>query len=131
MRRIDLSNSFHPVPKPKDKKTRQNQKNVQIKKKSKKLVKKERDRYSILQEDDTKCFLCGRQIKLDKHEAFGGSNRQKSMEWGLVYYLCRKCHSKADTDETIKKYLHDYAKRIFIKIYTKSKFLKEFGKNFL
>ena len=61
-----------------------------IKKKTNKLRKLENNRFSILQEDKTKCFLCERKLKLDKHEAFGGSNRQKSMQWGLVYYLCRK-----------------------------------------
>ena len=68
---------------------------------------------------------------MDKHEAFGGSNRQKSMVWGLVYYLCRKCHQKADTDKTIRNYLHDFARQKFVKKYDKEKFLKEFGKNYL
>jgi len=124
----DLSNSFNPYPKTIQKKTETRQK---IKQKSSKLAKKERNRFSILQEDDTKCFLCCKQYKkLDKHEAFGGSNRQKSMEWGLVYYLCRKCHQKADLEEITRKYLHDYARQRFIKKYSKEQFLKEFGKNY-
>lgn len=123
----DLSNSFNPYPKIKVEKKKQTTK---IKQKSSKLAKKERNRFSILQKDNTKCFICGKQIKLDKHEAFGGSNRQKSMEWGLVYYLCRKCHQKADTDETIIDYLHDFARQKFIREYDEEKFLKEFGKNF-
>lgn len=65
---------------------------------------------------------------MDKHEALGGSNRQKSMQWGLVYYLCRKCHSKADLDKDIKQYLHDYARNKFIEIYSEELFLKEFKK---
>lgn len=124
----DLSNSFNPYPKIEKKKKENKQK---IKQKSNKLAKKERNRFSILQEDDTKCFVCGRQTKLDKHEAFGGANRQKSMQHGLVYYLCRKCHQKADLDEITRKYLHDYARQRFIKKYDKEKFLKEFGKNYL
>ena len=124
----DLSNSFNPYPKIQQKKKENKQK---IKQKSNKLAKKERSRFSILQENDTKCFVCGRQLKkLDKHEAFGGANRQKSMHHGLVYYLCRKCHQKADLDEITRKYLHDYARQIFIKKYDKEKFLKEFGKNY-
>ena len=125
----DLSNSFNPYPKIMQKKKENKQK---IKQKSNKLAKKERNRFSILQEDNTKCFVCGRQLKkLDKHEAFGGANRQKSMQHGLVYYLCRKCHQKADLDEITRKYLHDYARQRFIKKYDKEKFLKEFGKNYL
>lgn len=104
----DLSNSFNPYPKLKEKKTKRA--NGQIKQKSNKLAKKERNRFSILQQKK-ECFLCGSRKELDKHEAFGGSNRQKSMEWGLVYYLCRKCHGKADLDKSTRKYLHDFAKR--------------------
>lgn len=104
----DLSNSFNPYPKPTKKVKKETTK---IKQKSNKLAKKERDRFSILQEENGKCFVCGKQKKTDKHEAFGGSNRQKSMEWGLIYYLCRACHQKADVDEVTRKMLHDFAKR--------------------
>jgi uncharacterized protein YlaI len=132
----DLSKSFNPVPK-----TGQNNKKStaetgrktdvvkpKIKQKSKKLAKLEKDRFSILQKNDKKCFICKRQLKLDKHEALGGSNRQKSMQWGLVYYLCRECHSKADLDKNTKQYLHDFAREIFIKNYSEELFLKEFKK---
>ena len=105
---------------------------TRIKQKSNKLAKKEKDRFSILQKEDGKCFVCKRKIKeLDKHEAFGGSNRQKSIEHGLVYYLCRKCHQKADLDKNTRQDLHDYAREKFIKKYSEEKFLKEFGKNYL
>ena len=124
----DLSNSFNPYPK---NKTEKKKTTKTIKNKSNKLAKKERNRFSILQNYKTKCFLCGRCLKLDTHEAFGGSNRQKSIQWGLVYYLCRKCHSKADIEKEIRQYLHDYARIMFIKKYNKEKFLKEFGKNYL
>lgn len=125
----DLRNSFNPCPKIK---SDTNKKKQKIKQKSSKLTKKEKERFSILQENKTKCFLCGKYFeRLDKHEAFGGSNRQKSMEWGLVYYLCRKCHTKAEIERVTKKYLQDYARNRFIKSYSKEKFLKEFGKNYI
>ena len=124
----DLSNSFNPCPKIKTDKKKEITK---IKPKSNKLAKKEKERFSILQKDESKCFLCPCKTKLDKHEAFGGSNRQKSMQWGLVYYLCRKCHSKADLDKEIKQYLHDNAREQFIKKYSKAKFIEEFGKMYI
>ena len=99
---------------------------TQIKKKSKKLAKKERERFSILQDDKNKCFLCHRQLKLDKHEALGGRNRQLSMKYGLVYYLCRKCHSEAEINIETKNYLKEYARKIFIKNYSEEKFTEEF-----
>lgn len=125
----DLSNSFHPVPKMN--KTQKSDKVGQMKKKSNKLAKLEKQRTSILQEDDTKCFICNKQLELDKHEAFGGRNRQKSMIWQLVYYLCRKCHSKADLDKDTRQRLHDYARNKFIEKYSEELFLKEFGKKYI
>lgn len=125
----DLSNSFNPCPKNITKKEKVK---TRIKQKSNKLAKKEKDRFSILQKEDGKCFVCKRKFKeLDKHEAFGGSNRQKSIEWGLVYYLCRKCHQKADLDKNTRQCLHNFARKEFIKIHNEEKFLKEFGKNHL
>lgn len=125
----DLSNSFNPCPKNITKKEKVK---TRIKQKSNKLAKKEKDRFSILQDEDGKCFICKKTYKeLDKHEAFGGSNRQKSIEWGLVYYLCRKCHSKADLDKNTRQCLHNFARKEFIKIHNEEKFLKEFGKNYL
>lgn len=44
--------------------------NKTIKKKSTRLANLENNRTSILQEDNNKCFLCKRNIKTDKHEAF-------------------------------------------------------------
>ncbi len=125
----DLSNSFNPCPKNITKKEKVK---TRIKQKSNKLAKKEKDRFSILQKEDGKCFVCKRKFKeLDKHEAFGGSNRQKSIEWGLVYYLCRKCHSKADLDKNTRQMLHDFAREEFIKMHGKEKFLIEFKKTYI
>jgi len=125
----DLSNSFNPCPKNITKKEKVK---TRIKQKSNKLAKKEKDRFSILQEENNKCFLCKRTSKkLDKHEAFGGSNRQKSIEHGLVYYLCRECHQKADLDKNTRQMLHDFAREEFIKIHGKEKFLIEFKKTYI
>ena len=125
----DLSNSFNPFPKTPIK---EKEMKTAIKNKSNKLAKKEKNRFSILQKEDGKCFLCKRTFKnLDKHEAFGGSNRQKSIEWGLVYYLCRNCHSKADLDKNTRQYLHDFAREKFIKKYNEEKFIKEFNKKYI
>lgn len=125
----DLSNHFNPCPKNTIKKEKTQ---TRIKQKSSKLAKKEKDRFSILQKENSKCFVCKRTFKkLDKHEAFGGSNRQKSIEHGLVYYLCRECHQKADLDKNTRQMLHDFAREEFIKRYNEKKFLKEFGKNYI
>ena len=123
---IDYSNFAFPKNTVKKK-----EKQEKIKQKSNKLAKKEKNRFSILQKDNTKCFLCNKRVKLDKHEALGGANRQKSIEHGLIYYLCRICHQKADLDKNIRQYLHNYAREKFIKKYDEEKFLKEFGKKYI
>lgn len=120
----DLSNSFNPCPKPEKR-----QKTGQIRQKSSKLAKKERKRFSILQ-NEKKCFICNCKENLTKHEAFGGCNRQKSMEWGLVYYLCVICHRNVTDNETMKKKLEGFARSKFIMKYDADLFLKEFGRNF-
>lgn len=74
--------------------------------------------------------MCHCKQNLTKHEAFGGCNRQKSMEWGLVYYLCIMCHSKVTDNEDLKKELEEFARIEFITKYNAELFLKEFGRNF-
>lgn len=49
-------------------------------------------RYSILTEDMDRCFICGKFTGIQKHEIFGGSNREKSKYYGLVVPLCSDCH---------------------------------------
>lgn len=126
----DLKKEFYPVPKPVQKKAKQDSKKKDIKQKSKKLAKLEKNRTSILQKDNGKCFICNKKVKLDKHEAFGGRNRQKSIKWQLIYYLCRECHATVDLDRDKRQYLHDYAREKFIKKYSEEKFLNEFGKTY-
>lgn len=93
------------------------------------MAKKERKRFSILQ-NEKKCFMCDCIKDLTRHEAYGGCNRQKSMEWGLVYYLCIKHHSEVTNNEMIKKKLEEFARSKFIMKYEADLFLKEFGRNF-
>lgn len=56
---------------------------------------------------------------------------KKSIEYGLVYYLCRECHQKADLDKNTKQCLHDYAREKFVEIHSEEIFLKEFGKKYI
>ncbi len=64
----DLSSSFNPVPKPLQK-SQQKNKTTEIKKKSKKLAKLEKDRFSILTNNLEKCYFCNNK-KMELHEAF-------------------------------------------------------------
>lgn len=121
---IDYSNFAFPKPE-KIKKQKKKMKN-----KSKKLAKLERNRYSILTDNLEYCFVCELERKKikkeDLHEVFGGRNRRKSIEYGLVIPLCRKCHTKATNDVEFYKKLQKIAKEEFIYRYSKEKFLEEF-----
>ena len=64
---------FHPIPKPKTKSR-------------KKLYNGWKDKPQRM------CYYCGT-YGADRHEVYGGPNRQKSIEMGFQVDLCRKCHN--------------------------------------
>jgi hypothetical protein len=82
--------------------------NKPIKKKSNKLAKLERNRFSILTEDLDHCYIC-KTMKLkevpkdDLHEIFPGRNRQICMRYGFVAPLCRQCHEDKKAKEYLKQ----------------------------
>lgn len=100
----------------------------ELKKKSNKLKQLESKRYSILTDNLKICYICNEKKKDDLHEVFGGSNRQKSMIWGLVIPICRECHDEWDVNKSLRKQIQQKTKEEFIKRNTKEKFREEFGK---
>lgn len=123
----DLSNSFHPVPKTGQKKTESPPKSGQIKKKSKKLAKLERQRDKGLVKSGI-CENCGKFSKrLDPHEVYGGSNRKRSIAHKFVKLLCRECHS----NENIINQLRIDTQKEYEKNHTRNDFIKLIGKSYL
>ncbi len=118
----DLRNSFHPVPKNKVEKKKEI---TEIKQKSNKMAKLEKNRFSIITKNLEKCYFCSKK-KRELHEVFRGRNRQKSMKWGLVVPICKECHTRITKEKEFSKLLEDKAKKIFIKKYGKEKFIEEF-----
>lgn len=91
---------------------------------------------SVLQDDLTYCYVCGRSCeKLDRHEVFGGSLRQKSKSLGLWIMLCHEsCHLYGVHQFPAKyEYIKQKAQRIAMKHYgwTKEDFIREFGKSYI
>ena len=124
---IDLSNSFHPVPKTGQKKTESPPKSGQIKKKSKKLAKLERQRDKGLVKSGI-CENCGKfSKKLDPHEIYGGSNRKRSIAHKFVKLLCRECHS----NENIINQLKIDTQKEYMKTHTEEEFIKLIGKSYI
>ena len=122
----DLSNSFNPVPKNKAEKKKEV---TTIKKKSKKLAKLEKSRYSILTDDLEHCYICRFQgkkvLRDDLHEVYGAANRKRSILNGLVVPLCRKHHQNEEMLSELKvatqqKYEVNHTRDEFIKLIGKS-----------
>ena len=124
----DLSNSFNPVPKIAQKTS---QKSTQIKKKSSKLAKLEKNRFSIITNKLDICYVCKQNKREDWHEAIEGKNRQTSMKYGLVIPICRKCHEKVTNDKTLQEKLHKVGQKAFEKHYKTENFIQVFGKNYI
>lgn len=74
------------------------------------------------------CEYCGRYFeKLDPHEVYGGSNRKRSIKYGFVKLLCRKCHS----NEQILLELKKKVQKEFEKTHTREEFIEIIGKSYL
>lgn len=123
----DLSNSFHPVPKTGQKRTESTLKSGQMKKKSNKLAKLERQRDKNLIKSGI-CDNCGKYSqRLDPHEVYGGSNRKRSIKYKFIKLLCRECHS----NENIINQLRIDTQKEFEKTHTKEEFIKLIGKSYM
>lgn len=77
---------------------------------------------SILQDDLTNCFLCGRRDrKLDRHEVFFGSYRCRSKADGLWVMLCHEeCHegkNGAQYNREIRNELSAFAQTTAMEVY--------------
>lgn len=103
----------------------------ELKKKSKKQKKLEDKRFSIITNNLEICYLCNKNRKEDLHEVFGGCNRTKSIQWGLVIPICRKCHSEWDVNPELRKEIQQEAQIIFENTYSHELFMTEFKRNYL
>lgn len=120
----DLSNSFNPIPKNKSEKK---QEVTEIKKKSKKLAKLERQRDKDIVKEGI-CEVCGKYSKrLDPHEVYGGSNRKRSIKSKFVKLICPKCHS----NEAIINQLRIDTQKEYMKTHTEEEFINLIGKSYL
>lgn len=123
----DLRNSFNPVPKTGQKKTESPLKSGQMKKKSNKLAKLERQRDKGLVKSGI-CENCGKFSKrLDPHEIYGGSNRKRSIKHKFVKLLCRECHS----NENIINQLKIDTQKEYEKTHTRAEFIAIVGRSYL
>ena len=99
---------------------------------------------SILQDDRTHCFLCGRNARaeyfgLDEHHVFGGYGKRRLSEmYGLKVYLCHdRCHEtgkcSAHKNAEVSNALKAKAQKKAMEYYgwSMEEWLGMFGKNYL
>lgn len=91
---------------------------------------------SIMQGDLSRCYLCGRSDqKLDRHEVFGASRRDKSKRLGLWVMLCHdRCHlNGVHAHKDIREPLQAKGQRAAMEAYgwTDEDFFNEFHKMYL
>lgn len=87
------------------------------------------------------CWLCGKNgtdEPLDRHHIFGGANRRKSEQLGLVVDLCHgSCHISgkraAHRCRETAQALHEYGQRLAMQRmgWSVQDFVREFGRNYL
>lgn len=102
-----------------------------MKKKTSKLRKLEKERYSVFYDDLEVCMYCGKMWQMTKHEIFEGRNRQNSMKYGFVLPLCVNCHRKLQEDLEFDNKWKVKAQTYFEEnIGTREDFIKIFRRNY-
>ena len=90
---------------------------------------------SIIQEDGSLCYLCGRTGSLETHHVFGGvANRRISEKNGLTVRLCPSCHRGTDGAQYDKQknlQLKQDAQKAFEKDHTRAEWMRLINKNYL
>ena len=100
-----------------------------IKKRTSKLTKMEKERFSLFTDDLDHCIMCGMKRE-HLHEVIFGSNRLNSIKYGLVIPLCVKHHLQCHKDSELQATWKKKAQIEFEKNYPYVDFVKVFGKNY-
>ena len=103
-----------------------------IKKKSKKLARLEKDRFSVFTNNKNKCMFCSATTNLTWHEIFRGRNRSNSMKYGFCLRMCLSCHENNQEDSQFNNFWHKKAQLYFEEFLgSREEFIKIFKRNYL
>lgn len=103
--------------------------NKPINKKSNKLSKAEKDRFSIIYQDLSKCCVEGcltPYYKVEKNEVFEGAYRQLSIKHGMVCPFCKNHHDLFHNDRKFALYYKIMFESKFIDLYSYEIYMKIF-----
>jgi len=96
-----------------------------------KHVKAEKERFSIIYPDLTKCCNCGSKIGIEKNEVFEGSFRQISIKFGMVCPMCHNCHQLFHNDIMFNLFYKVMFEKEYLKTHSKEEFIKTFGQDYI
>ena len=93
-------------------------------------------RVSIITDDMGSCYNCGSVQNIEIHEIYFGSQRDKSIKYGLVVPLCPECHKgtygvHGSKGRMLNISLKEHGQIAFEKKFPDLDFLKIFGRNYL
>lgn len=92
---------------------------------------------SILNTSRNECFICHTQNGfMERHHIFGAANRHFSEDYGLVVYLCYRCHRSkwgVHQNRDLMDKLHRIGQLAYMEHYDQSEdeFRQIFGKSYL
>ena len=102
-----------------------------LKSRSNKLAKKEKERFSIIYSDLTKCCYCGSKRNVAKNEVYEGAYRQRSMKLGMIAPFCTKCHDRFHNDIMFNLHYKVLFENEFLKTHELEEFIKIFGQDYI
>lgn len=97
---------------------------------NKTIRKLERQRFSILTDDLTMCYIC-HQPKQDLHEVYEGSSRLNSMKYGMVLPLCRYHHQMIHSNRQLALQYKILFQKEYEKTHTREEFINTFKRNYI
>lgn len=108
--------------------------NRQIKKRTYKQSKKEKERYSIIYQDLSKCCVNGcltPYYNVEKNEVYEGAKRGASIKYGFVCPLCKNHHDQFHNDRNFALYYKKMFQKEFEKKHSKQEFINIIHCNYL
>lgn len=96
-----------------------------------KQAKKEKERFSIIYPDLTKCCNCGSKIGIEKNEVFEGAFRQISIKLGMITPFCQRCHNAFHNDIMFNLFYKVMFQKEYMKNNSREEFIKNFGQDYI
>lgn len=106
----------------------------QIKKRTYKQAKKEKERYSIIYNDLSKCCVEGcltPYYNVEKNEVYEGAKRGASIKYGFVCPLCQNHHNQFHNDREFALYYKRLFQLEFEKTHSRNEFIDIIYCNYL